>query len=180
MRMPASMSALIVITGPIASGKSTVADALAARLADDGRSVAVADLDDLVESIRAPLDRFDEMWLTARRVHGHLVAAWMSGGMDVVVAHGPIFTREDEGLLLDGLPGVIPRRVLLRTPFAVAAERVALDPTRVVSKDLTFLRSTYDAFEALISGPSSYDDDFDTSLTPVPQIVERLSATIRG
>lgn len=169
-----------MITGPIASGKSTVAAALAARLADDGRSVAVADLDDVVESIRAPLDRFDEMWLTARRVHGCLVAAWLAAGVEVVIAHGPIVTLEDERLLLDGLPGALPHRVLLRTTFDVAAERVALDPSRVVSKDLTFLRSTYDAFEALAPDPSSYDDDIDTSITSVPEIVERLRSAIFG
>jgi adenylylsulfate kinase-like enzyme len=42
---------LVVIVGPIASGKSTVADALGERFRASGRQVAVLDLDELVETI---------------------------------------------------------------------------------------------------------------------------------
>ena len=169
------MGTLVVITGPIASGKSTVAAALGARLAEDGKSVAAVDLDDLVTSTTAPLSEFDRIWTRAREVHGSLVAAWLSTGMDAVIAHGPIVTVEDEQLLVRQCPDVTPRRAMLRTPFAVAAERVAADNSRAASQDLAFLRSTYDDFERLTPSLGPSDWDFDTSTTTVEAIVERLA-----
>jgi adenylylsulfate kinase-like enzyme len=46
---------LIVIVGPIASGKSTVAYELGSRFRAADRSVAVLDLDDVVETIGGSL-----------------------------------------------------------------------------------------------------------------------------
>jgi hypothetical protein len=43
-----------VLAGPIASGRSSVARALAERLHKSGRTVAVLDLDDVVSSLSAP------------------------------------------------------------------------------------------------------------------------------
>jgi hypothetical protein len=47
------VSELVVIIGPIASGKSRVADALGDRFREAGRAVAVFDLDDVVDTIGA-------------------------------------------------------------------------------------------------------------------------------
>jgi len=62
------------------------------------------------------------------------VASWLQEGIDAVIAHGPILTGDDEELLRRDVAGVTPFRVRLRVPFAVTAERVAADPTRVVSR----------------------------------------------
>ena len=113
----------------------------------------------------------------ARRIHGRLVASWLVEGLDAVIAHGPIVTPADEEVLLGDVAGVTPSW-LLRVPFAVAAERVAADPTRVVSKDLAFLRSAYDTFEATIPSPGRFDCDIGTSITSVPENEEHLASEL--
>lgn len=45
------MAGLVIIVGPIASGKSTVANGVATELRESGEAVAVVDLDDVVEMI---------------------------------------------------------------------------------------------------------------------------------
>jgi adenylylsulfate kinase-like enzyme len=47
-----SVSRLVVIVGPIGSGKSTVARLLAARLVASGRTVATPDVDDVGDPLR--------------------------------------------------------------------------------------------------------------------------------
>jgi len=64
-------------------------------------------------------------------------------------------------------------------PFAVAAERVGRDPARIVSRDLAFLRSTYDVFEALAPTAIPYDWRIDTSTTTVDEVVDVLAPALR-
>ena len=84
-----------MILGPIGSGKSTLAELLADRARDAGLAVASVDVDDVLAMLSAPLEQFDESWERVRRVHGSLVGAWVRSGIDVVIAHGPIFTPTD-------------------------------------------------------------------------------------
>lgn len=142
------MSQLVVITGPIGSGKSTVADGLADHLQAVGRSAVSVDLDEVVSMLRAPLDRFERSWQQARVVHGALVAAWLHAEVDVVIAHGPFYTDEETAALLDPVPPTIaPRRVMLLAPYETALARVAVDARREASRDPNFLRSTHERFE---------------------------------
>jgi pantothenate kinase-related protein Tda10 len=53
------MFQLVVITGPIASGKSVVSTAVAGRLNAAGLSVGVADLDDTFASMDAPTEELE-------------------------------------------------------------------------------------------------------------------------
>ncbi len=75
------MRRLFVFVGPIASGKSTTALALADRI--DG-TCAVVDLDDVYFAQRPP----PRSWRPAREVHAALVRSWFDAGVDTVVAHG--------------------------------------------------------------------------------------------
>lgn len=64
------MRELLVIVGPIASGKSTIAARPRRPLPDSGRAVAVVDLDDVVDTIGrfgdlSP-DRFHQAQLVQR------------------------------------------------------------------------------------------------------------------
>lgn len=49
---------------------------------------------------RAPLSEFDLSWERIKLVHGGLVAAWHRVGVDVIVAHGPIYTPEETSALV--------------------------------------------------------------------------------
>jgi adenylylsulfate kinase-like enzyme len=81
---------LVVIVGPIASGKSTVASSLAARLRHVGWRVAELDLDDVVEASGTWTDMSPERFRKSQIVFGQLVAAWLAQGF-YVIAHGPLF-----------------------------------------------------------------------------------------
>jgi uridine kinase len=61
---------LVVVIGPIASGKSTVCRLLARHLVAAGRTVAAIDLDDVAAMVSAPGGRTPTHWDHAHRVHG--------------------------------------------------------------------------------------------------------------
>ena len=91
---------LVVLTGPVGGGKSTVALALATRLRASGHPTAVIDLD-LVYCMARQRDGFadEDTWRTARRGAAVLADAFFDSGAGVVVVEGGFFTREEcEGL----------------------------------------------------------------------------------
>jgi len=178
------MSELIVIVGPIAAGKSSVAGALAERLRRGGRVVAVLDLDEVVLTVGGYVDLPPARFAEAQVVFGRLVAAWLDQRIDVI-AHGPFFQPEEHHTLLQAVPeGTIVRWVYLDSTLDVAVARTAADTSRIVSRDLTFLRATYDRVAALRSAMPSYDWTFDTTTRGVEDIAaaleERPSSSCHG
>ena len=166
---------LVVIVGPIASGKSTIAGALGERFRAAGHPVAVLDLDDFVLTIGGFEGLTWEAFLEAQLVFGELVGAWLGHGWDVI-AHGPFFQREEDQALLHAVPhGIEPRRVHLHATFEVARQRVADDPNRGDSKDETFLRHTYERVDSLLPTMPTSEWTFDTTTTAWPDIVERVA-----
>ncbi len=169
---------LVVILGPIASGKSTVAEALGVALRGAGRHVAVLDLDDVVETIGGFVGLAPEHFHRAQVVFGQLVGGWLDQDVDVI-AHGPFLSGEEEATLVRALPdGIRPRRVLLTTPRSVAFERVAADPDRQLSKYPEVLDAMHDRFEELLPSMSPTEWSFDTSAVDVERIVEHLSRAL--
>jgi thymidylate kinase len=165
---------LVVVTGPIASGKSTVAAALGDRLRRAGRPVAVLDLDDVVDTIGGFVGLSPVQFEQAQLVFGRLVAAWLDQGFDVI-AHGPFLSPEEDDALLHAQgDGVVPRRVLIQATYDVALERVSDGPGRIQSRDPVFLRATYDRYEQLRPGLPAAEWVFDTTTTALPVIVEQL------
>jgi shikimate kinase len=169
---------LVVIVGPIASGKSTIANALGRRFRGAGRPVAVLDLDDVVDTIGGFVDLTPDGWQRAQIVHGELVGAWLRQDFDVI-AHGPFFDPQEEQALLHARPPEIePRRVQLLTTYEVALERVTGDPRRKVSKDPEVLRRAYDRVESLLVAAPRADWTFDTTATSWQDIVDQLFTAI--
>jgi shikimate kinase len=168
----------IVIVGPIASGKSTIAHELGTRLRSADHAVAVLDLDDVVDTIGGFAGLTAEQFRQAQRVCGDLVGAWLRRRFDVI-AHGPFFEHEENEALLHAVPaGVTPRRVQLLSTYDAALERTALDPDRALSKDPTFLRLAYDRVESLLPTMPSSDWTFDTTTRSPQEIVETLVAAL--
>lgn len=175
-----AVSTLVVIVGPIASGKSTVAGGLGERFRACGRRVAVLDLDDLVETIGGFVGLPGERFRQAQVVFGQLVGAWLDQGFDVI-AHGPFFDRDEDQALLHAIPGgVTPRRVLLRTTFAVALERVRADPERLLSRYPDVLKATYDRVDELLPQMPPAEWAFDTTTTDAATIIDELARSILG
>jgi hypothetical protein len=169
---------LVVIIGPIASGKSTVAHALGDRFRQSGRKVAVLDLDDVVDTIGGFVDLTPEGWRQAQIVNGELVAAWLRRGFDVI-AHGPFFEPQEYEALLHAVPQAIePRLVHLLATYDVALTRATGDPLRKLSKDPGFLRRAYDRVESLLPTLPRTDWTFDTNTTSTQAIVDELAAAM--
>lgn len=169
---------LILIVGPIASGKSTVARGLATRLREAGHNVAVLDLDDVVGTIGGFVDLTPKRFHQAHVVHRQLVGAWLGQGFDVIT-HGAFFEPGEIAPVLEAMTvGTRLRRVHLLATYEVALERVAADPDRELSRQPEVLRLAYDHAEALLPTLPPSDWTFDTTTTRSTQIVEHLAAVL--
>ena len=143
---------VVVIGGPIASGKSSLGRATAARLEElDGAQVGVIDLDLIYEMLdprggsgRAKSD--EQLWSQARRVAGRLSAVLLAEGRHVVVEGN---FAEDQSLAEFELAlpgGVRLRLVMLAVDFEIALQRTQADAARGLSKDPAFLSAHYGLF----------------------------------
>jgi len=160
------LAELVIITGPIGAGKSSVARKLAQRLLAKGCTVACVDLDDIVETVSAPPEQLETSWRRARRVHGVLISAWLRSGIDVVITHGPFYTAEETAALLAEVPESQQQRwVLLLAPYEVALERIQHEPHRKLSRDPGFLRRAHERFNELLNEIPACEWTFDTTQT---------------
>jgi shikimate kinase len=170
---------LLVLTGPIASGKSTVAARLTERLVAAGRTVACTDLDDVARLAHAPGGLSVEHWAQAHLTHGALVGALLRQPFDLVIAHGPIYSAQETAAVLAHLPlGTPVRWVLLTCTLDTAQERVSDDPERGLSRDPAFLRRTHDRFWTLRPEIAA-DLVADTGTTSVEEVCLRVETLLR-
>lgn len=133
---------LVMISGPIASGKSTLAGELARLLRLDGFSVALTDLDAVAEMALPTLPDWD--W--AHGIHAQLVGAWLTTGVDIVVDEGTSNPTEVQQVL-DRVPaGTDIFHVVLTADFEASLARAKADSGRGLSKDPAFLRADHDAY----------------------------------
>ena len=142
---------VVVVSGPIASGKSTLSRAVAVRLGNtEGVGGAAIDLD-LVYEMLDPRGRPKNdatLWSAARRAAGRLAAALLAEGRPVV-AEGDFAGEAALAEFVAELPdGVHLHLVVLDVDVATALERALADPTRGLSRDRTFLSSHYEEFVA--------------------------------
>jgi shikimate kinase len=169
---------LVIIVGPIASGKSTLAARLATRLRAAGRPVAVVDVDDVVDTIGGFGGLTPARFRQAQRVHGTLVGTWLTQGLHVV-AHGPFYDPDEIDALLHAVPdGIKGRWVHLHTTYQTALERVTNDPDRLLSKDPERLRRAYERADALRPTLPAAEWTFDTNDLSVDVITERVAADL--
>lgn len=134
---------LVLVVGPIAAGKSTLAAGLAATLRERGRTVALCGLDEVADGAQRALPDWDHY----QGVLGALVAGWLRTPVDVVVAEGPN-TPGEVAAMLAHVPGARVVTVLAEVSYAVALERVGADPTRGLSRDPALLRAQHARFAA--------------------------------
>jgi shikimate kinase len=173
---------LVVLSGPIGAGKSTVAELLARQVQARGMTAVLADLDDLAFAQRASLD-LQEFWRRAGVAHSALVRAWFDAGVDVVVAHGPFFESNSYESLHAAAPADAQHHhILLRAPLEVARARVASDsdrPLNTRTREPGFLRATHEAFADLAPSLPHVDDEIDTSSLNAQQVADRVSAQLQ-
>jgi thymidylate kinase len=145
------MPQLVVITGPIAAGKNTVADKLTRRLTGPGRTVVVADVDDVAAMVASPGAAEAGLWFAAHEAHGALVGEWMRSNVDYVVAVGPIYTAEEQLALTRTVPDDAPVLwVVIDAAVAVTLARAQADPQRGLSRDPVFHHRAHRRFRELL------------------------------
>jgi len=168
---------LITIVGPIAAGKNTVADLIAARCEETGRTVVVADVDDVAWMLRPPARR-GELWLDAHKAHGALVGRWVQSGADVVVAVGPIYDEDEQAALYGQLPtGAAPYRVLIDAPLATTWQRVSADTGRGASRQRDFHERAHARYRSLRPG-IPVDLTFDSSRSSAAEIADAICRAV--
>jgi len=142
---------LVLITGPIASGKSTLARRVAKDLAGLDVASAVIDLDVVHDMLVSAASRTggEDLWPAARRAVAALAASFVADGIAAVIVDGSYPDRADHETLLGSLPARTGLFVVsLRVSYGEALRRAQADPTRGVSRDPAFLASYYEARRA--------------------------------
>jgi adenylylsulfate kinase-like enzyme len=173
---------LIVITGPIASGKSTVARAVARELEKGGIRVAVIDLDlvhDMVTTGGEPASS-DATWAVARRAAATLANTLLEAGIAVVVAEGSFNTPGDRAAFAEHLDrSANPRFVTLRVSYEEALRRAQDDPTRGKSRDPAFLRPYFASVDEALAATPATDLVIDTERTPATDAAAAIARLVR-
>jgi shikimate kinase len=133
---------LVLCTGPIASGKSTVARDLAARARSRGIGAASIDMDELVFMVNG----FDwrtvtaAHWALARHAAAALIDALFAGGLDFVAVAGPFFGASERNELIGNMHTAASVHVVaLDVTLQQAISRAVADPGRTLSKDPVLL-----------------------------------------
>lgn len=134
-------SHLIVITGPIGSGKSALSQAAATELRANGYLTAVIDLDLVWFMVRsAPNAKLPiHGWPLARQATASLAGTFFDAGLEVVIVEGPFGTkRERESFCSHLAENIRPRFITLRVSLDEAWRRVQLTPTANFRATLNF------------------------------------------
>lgn len=141
---------VVVISGPISSGKSALSRAVAAQLEETtGVLASVVDLDLVYEmlDVRRGPKNDERVWSQARRIAGRLGTVMLGEGRSAVVEGGDFATEAALAEFESELPAeAVVRLVLLGVDFETAFQRARSDDSRGVSRDRTFLLAHYAEF----------------------------------
>jgi len=174
---------LIVICGPIASGKSTVARAIARLFERQGTEAAAIDLDVVYEMLEhdcAPKASLPT-WGRARRAVAALTDALLQDGVGVVVVEGDFLTAEQRTEFVTALrSSVAPVFVTVHVSIDLALQRVQRDPTRGISRDPRFLRRHYEQLEETVRSRPATDLVVDTASVSVDEAARTIAEWASG
>ena len=159
-------SELLVINGPIAAGKSTVASALVTAFRDSGRTAAVVDLDRIYMMFddRPPMTD-PRISRQARRTAASLTDHFVLDGIELVIVEGTFWTESERDELTSRLTTLVrPVFLTLRVAVEEALRRVQGDTGRRASRNPVFLRASHADFDAVTPIPTDAIID-STSMT---------------
>lgn len=172
---------VVVITGPIASGKSTVARELARELERMHVRVAVIDLDLLHAMLTTGGPKADEAtWAIARHAAATLTNTFLEEGVAVVVAEGSFNRPDDRAAFAQHLDTSLrPRYVTLRVSYEEALRRAQSDPTRGRSRDPAFLGPYFAAVGQALATVPVTDIVIDTERMPATSAAVAIASLAR-
>ncbi len=147
--LPHETEVIVLVGGPIASGKTTVSHAAASELRSRGFSAAVVDVDVVYEMLepRGRSPGKPVLWSRARRLAGAIARQLTDDGTDVVLVEGGFLDPMERAEI-----GATAKLVILRAAFETALRRVGGDHTRGISRDESFLRQHYEETIQLFAG----------------------------
>lgn len=129
---------LVIITGPVGAGKSTVAKEIARVLQSKNVSTAVIDLDEVYCMARQQADFNDrEMWATARRAAAALTESFYASDLQVVIVEGGFLSALEIAELRQYVNSEVNEfffTLLTSAPTALHRAQTDLNPDRVVSR----------------------------------------------
>ena len=167
---------LVVISGPIASGKSTTAHELANRARAEGRSAAVVDLDRVYMMLddASPMSS-DGVSRQARRAAAALVNQFTADGIELVVVEGDFWTAATREQLLERIAtDMTPTFVTLTVSEAEALRRVNLDSDRRASRNPLVLHACHVDFAS--TARIATDLRLDTTAMTLDEVAMRIAA----
>ena len=173
---------VIVICGPIASGKSTIARAVARELERRGNAAAAIDLDlvyEMLDPARGPKDDA-AIWSAARRAAARLAGALLDDGR-AVIAEGDYLHASERAEFLAALgPGRRVRFVTLSVAPETALGRTHEDPSRGSSRDPDFLLRHYEELAAALRSRPEGDLCLDTGAVGVDEAAAAVTDWATG
>ena len=171
---------VIVITGPIASGKSTVARELARELEFLDVRAEVIDLDLVHDQLTASASTSDNStWMLARRETATVANAFLGKGIAVVIAEGSFNLPSDRAALAQHLrPSSDVVFVTLQVSFEEAFRRAEGDPTRGRSRDPQFLASHFASRHDVLAAVPATDIVIDTERTTATAAAETIARLV--
>ena len=171
---------VIVITGPIASGKSTIAIELSRQLAEVGVRRLVIDLDAVHDEIVAGgLPSGDPAWALARSRAAERAIALSQQGATVVIAEGSFNLPAHRLDFVRELHRPDPVFVTLQVSLDEALRRVEQDPTRGRSRDPRFLRAYFAGRSDVLAAAPESDIVIDTGRTSVIDAAATIARIVR-
>ena len=169
--------AVVFLTGLSGAGKSTIAEALAARLRDAGREVAIIDGDVLRQHVSADLG-FDAASREANvRRAAELAAESAAAGRVVISALIAPFerSRREARRVVEGVAPFL--LVYLSTPLEIAEAR---DPKGLYRRARAGEIADFTGIDSPYEPPVFADLVLDTSATPVDESVNRIRAMLES
>jgi chloramphenicol 3-O-phosphotransferase len=179
---PRPAAHVVVITGPIASGKSTLAQAVGRAVEARDATVAVIDLDLVYEMLdmRGGRKGDDRRWDAARRGAAGLADGFAASGIDIVVVEGE-FNEAARGAFAAELSGrAAPRFITLTVSYEEAYRRARADSTRGISRDPAFLWPYFQEYRRAAADEAPTDLVLDTERLSVERCVEAIVGLALG
>lgn len=168
---------VVVITGPIASGKSTVAKELARELERIDVRAEVIDLDRVHDRLTDNGSTADDSsWTLARRETASVANAFLEEGVAVVIAEGSFNMPSDRAAFAEHLrptSGLV--FVTLQVSFDEALRRTQSEPTRGRSRDRQFLGSNFASRHDVLAAIPKTDIVIDTERTTATAAAEKIA-----
>ena len=170
---------LILIGGPIASGKTVAARGLAARLRSLGQDVAAIDMDEMIAivagedwSLITASDRQKACRLTSRVVQG----LFDEGVGTVAIAGSTLSPYEWNEVATHLAPAPTVTRVLLRVSVEESIRRAQIDPARTSTPEPGYVEKLAAAIDwARVPTP---DIDLQTDAMTIDEVLASISSVL--